>query len=252
MTPGRPRRGLLSAPGSRDEGWAARLKVAAFLALYVTGLWGQAGRLLPAPLSDWHDIPYRLVAPWWHDHVLPQLSRAEQATLFQVFAAYLLALLLPLLVLRRLGIGPVAAGLGRVRSSTTRAGVLGLLVGLPAGFWLVAVTPDPWGSPLQELLEFMTLIPEHFLVFGVLGVLLMPTGELRWRPGGAGLFVVGFAALLFGLLHVGTPHAAELWLSFPLGALFAVVTLATGSIWPAVLAHVTLNLIPMAVQAVLG
>lgn len=236
----------------RADGWGARVKILGFLLLYTTGLWGQAGRLLPAPFSDWHDIPYRLLAPWWHALAPRDWPLADQVMLFAVIAGYVLALAVPLLFLRRLGIGAAAAGLGWTRQHGAAITWSGVLLSVPVGFWLVAVTPDPWAGARRESLEYLSLLPEHFLVFGVLGVLLAPNGRLAWVGGGVGWFAVLGAALLFGLLHVGVPHPAELWTSFPLGALYAAMTLLSGSIWPALLAHLGLNLVPLVVLALAG
>ena len=102
-----------------DEGWLERLKVFAFLTIYVTGLWGEAGRFLPESLNDWHGIPHRLLGQWWQTHVLPQLAYTEQIALFNVAVSYLLALGAPLCALRLLGISASTAGLGRPRSHGT-------------------------------------------------------------------------------------------------------------------------------------
>ena len=234
-----------------DNEWSERLKVFAFLLLYVIGLWGQTGSLLPEPFNHWHGIPYQLLGSWWHNHVSEQLTHAEQIAAFQVVVDYLLAFAVPLLALRTLGISSREAGLGLSQNQGLLITVTGVAITLPVGFWLATVTPNPWGSPLQEALEFTTIVPEHFLVFGVFGVLLLPGRQLIWpavsgRQVGAGLFTLATASLIFGLIHIGTPHSAELWASFPLGLLFAAMTFLSGSIWPAVIAHATLNLFPMA------
>lgn len=234
-----------------DSEWVDRLKVAAFLILYTTGMWGQAGSLLPEPFDVWYGIPSHLLGPWWSDHVPPQLTAPEQTALFLVLTSYLFALGIPLLALRYLGISAVDAGLGLSRQSGIAITLGGILISLPVGFWLLAVVPDPWGSPLQETLEFISLVPEHYLVFGVFGVLLLPGRQLDWAAVGTGqvgavLFTITVVTLVFGLVHVGTPHTAELLTSFPLGFLFAVMTFLSGSIWPGIIAHLTLNLIPMA------
>ncbi len=249
--------GPTPATEPNDEGWAERLKVCAFLTLYVTGLWGQAGRLLPAPFNDWHGIPYRLLASWWHEHVLPQISHAEQLALYQIAEGYLLALVVPLLALRWLGISAADAGLGMPRALGLRTTVAGIVLTLPVGLWLAMATPAPWGTPLYEALELLTLPPEHFLVFGIFGVMLLPGRRLIWSPtsqgaAGAGLFTLCAASTLFLLIHVGTPQPLALLASLPLGLVFAAMTFATGSIWPAVLAHLSLNLVPMAFLAPAG
>lgn len=244
-----------TTPGTKgaDDGWIERFKVFAFLTLYVLGLWGRAGRFLPEPINDWHEVPYRLLGPWWHAHVLPQLANAEQIALFQVITNYLLALAIPLLALHTLGFSAREAGLGRSRSLGFRITIIGIVISLPVGFWLATVTSDPWGSPLQEELELISIVPEHFLVFGVFGVLLLPKHQLIFLSASAGQTVASFitvvaTGLVFGLIHVGTPYPAELLASFPLGFLFAAMTFLSGSIWPAVTAHVTLNIFPMAIM----
>lgn len=234
-----------------DNEWVERLKVFAFLTLYVTGLWGQAGSLLPESFNHWHGIPYQLLGSWWHSHILQQFTYAEQIAVFQVVVGYLLAFAVPLLALRSLGISAQEAGLGLSRNLGFPITAVGVVITLPVGFWLATVTPDPWGSPLQETLEFISVVPEHFLVFGVFGVLLLPGRQLIWpaasaRQMGAGLFTLVTASLVFGLIHIGTPHPSELWASFPLGLIFAAMTFLSSSIWPAVIAHVTLNILPMA------
>jgi hypothetical protein len=183
--------------------------------------------------------------------VLTRSSPPEQIAAFELVASWLLALAVPLLALRVLGIGAATAGLGKARTAGLPVTAAGVVMTLPAGLWLAASTPDPWGSPLQETIEFLSIAPEHFLIFGVFAVLLLPGRRLSWpeAPGplaGAGVFVVAASTLAFWLVHVGTPHPAELWMSIPLGLTFAVMTLLTGSIWPSVIAHVTLNLVPMA------
>ena len=199
--------------------------------------------MLPAPLDDWYSIPYRLFGPWWQTLAPASLSQAEQGALFQLLAALLLALALPLLALRRQGLSLADVGLARSHSHGRSVTIIGLLLSVPLGFWLTLNTPSPWGSPLHEALGLLFIVPEHFLVFGVFGALLLPGGRAQW--GTAGWFAVLAATVNFGLLHVGTPNALELWSSFPLGLLFAIMTFACGSIWPAVIAHASLNVVPI-------
>ena len=128
-----------------------------------------------------------------------------------------------------------------------RAALIGSLLSTPVGFWLALDVTSPWGSLSTELMGYLFMLPEHLLLFGVFGALLLPEG---WAAQGADrdsgwIFAILAAGLAFGLLHVGTPHVLELWLSFPLGVLFAVLTFASGSIWPAVFAHGIMNIVPM-------
>jgi len=236
----------LGAPASADQG--KRLVLLGLLTLYVQGLWGQAARLLPAPLDDWYAIPYRLLAPWWHDIAPAGLDVGGQAALFQLLAGWLLALLLPLLLLGRLGIPPHQAGLAWPRRHGVPLTAGSVLATLPLGWWLATATADPWGSSWQETMEYLLLVPEHFLLFAVFGVLLLPGRHLAWPTGQAGVAVFAVLAMTlnFGLLHVGTPHELELLTAFPLGLVFALMTVLSGSLWPALIAHVTLTLLPWA------
>lgn len=106
--------------------WPGRLAVLAFVACYVTGMWGQAARLLPAPLSDWHDLPYRLAGAWWQAQVPVALGREVQLALFQTLAAYVLGLLVPVLALRAAGVDGAAAGLARPAGAGGRITLLGI------------------------------------------------------------------------------------------------------------------------------
>lgn len=65
------------------------------------------------------------------------------------------------------------------------------------------------------------------------------------------LFAVVMSGMLFGYVHIGKPYPPEVILSFPGGAAVAYVTFRSHSIWPAVLAHWAMNLIPIGLLAVL-
>lgn len=235
----------------RDDGWVERFEVFLFLTAYTTGLWGSAGRWLPAPFNGWHALPAALFGGWWQRHVLTHLPSADRMAVFDLAASWLLALVVPILALRALRVGAVESGLALPRKRGLRVAAIGIAATLPAGFWLVAVTPNPWASVLQETCGLLAMVPEHFLIFGVYGVLLLPGRRLAWPSGGAPRFgeaslVVMGSAVVFWLVHVGTRHPAELWVALPLGAIFASMTVLSESIWPAILAHAALNVVPMA------
>lgn len=235
-------------PGERQSVLHCLL-VFALCVLYVTWFWGEAGRFMPAPFDGWYEVPYRVIAPWWHAHMPGFLRYAEQVALYQVVEAYILALALPLLALRSFGLSRAGTGLewpARRGASVTLAG---LVLTVPIGFGLAIATPHPWGTPLQEGFEFLTLVPEHFLIFGFFGALFLPARRLGWPSPPAMkpvLFAVVATTVIFGLVHVGSPHGIEVIASIALGLVFALMTIFSGSIWPAVIAHCLLNLLPMA------
>ena len=127
----------------------------------------------------------------------------------------------------------------------------------------------------------IVMIPNHFLIGGVFVALLLPERKLpeavsimpvegnpirrglRWvglaqRPHEradprwlawfgltpASLFAILASGLLFMIAHVGE-GGLELALALPGGAAIAYMTLRTHSIWPGLLAHYALNLIPL-------
>lgn len=226
-----------------------------FCTLCATGLWGQAGRLLPAPLDDWYAVPYRAVGHRLVDLMPASLAHEEKLALYQLLEGYALAFLLPLLLLKSFELTPARAGLRLPARHGASVTVAGILLTLPVGFYLACTIADPWGTPLKEFMQFLSLLPEHFLIFGVIGALLLPGRVLAWPAResdqiGAALFAVAAITAIFFLIHIGAPNASEVVASLANGAIFALMTIITGSIWPAIVAHCTLNLVPMAVLAV--
>lgn len=181
------------------------------------------------------------------------LDDAERAALWQVAGWYSLALLLLMLALTWARPSDPWMGLRRSLHRGVRTTLTGVVLSVPLGFSLAALVANPWGSPLAEFLQFLTVVPEHFVIFGIVATLLMPGRRLGWprpseRQGGGAAYAVVATGILFGLAHIGKPHVAEVVASFPLGLLFAWMTIHSGSIWPAVVAHGALNLVPMAVM----
>lgn len=228
-----------------------RLAVLTLCIAYVTAFWGQAARLLPAPLDQWHSLLFRWIGPWWRQHVGVTLSNGEQLALYQLAEAMIVALLLPAWALHRSGRSWGDAGLRLPDRSALWPTLAGIGICLPFGIYLSRVVPDPWGTPLKEGIELVLVIPEHLLIFGVFSAWLMPAGRLakpagRFALGREQFFVILATALIFGLVHIGVESKLVLLASFPLGLINAYVTLRTGSIWPAILAHWTMNVVPMA------
>jgi membrane protease YdiL (CAAX protease family) len=216
--------------------------------LYVTSFWGQAARWLPAPLDQWHSVLYRAIGPWWHDHVATTLSAREQTALYQLIEATFLAVLLPLWILRRNGSSLRNAGMRMPDGSALWPTIAGVVLSFPFGLYLSRAVPDPWGTPIEEGLKLLSVIPEHVLIFGVVGALLLPGVNLRGATGRHTrtheVFAVAATATLFALIHVGAPPAVMM-ASLPLGLINAFVTVRTASIWPAIGAHWIMNIVPM-------
>jgi len=259
-----------NGPADRDTVFTAVLLVLSFA--YVCSFWGQAARLLPPPIDSWHDLYYRRLATWWHAAIGASMPAEDATALYHAVEAFVLGLLVPIIAL---GIGarrPSDAGLRMPAPGTTRVGLALALPALLAGFLLAAVTKDPWGSAVYESLELAAMLPEHFLIFGVVMGLALPgrrlsrqrnprndtikgTPEGRFgdvlRLNNREAFAVAAAGVLFQLAHVGVSDL-ELFVALPMGLLFAYATLCTESIWPALVGHWALNLCPLAVLGLRG
>ncbi len=180
----------------------------------------------------------------------PSPDHFEFLGVWQVVAAYAFGLALPITALKLAGVSDAASSLDWPGRGGARVTLAGVVLSLPVGFWLALATADARRSPVDELLLYLLIVPEHFLIFGFLGALLLPARRLGWPRGGAqqgadAIYAIVATGIVFGLAHVGKAHDAEILSSFPLGFLFAWMTVLSGSIWPAVIAHCTLNLIPM-------
>jgi hypothetical protein len=243
------------------------------LSIYVSAIWGRAGLLLPAPLDNWHYVFYRALIRWSEDARL-LLRAGENATLYSGVEAFLLGLVVPViafaLIWRR---PPSTLGLRRMDAAGWWWTWAGIVLSIPAGLWITGLVP-PQGSELRYVVRMLSMIPEHFLIFGVGVALLLPDRLLRKpaladapleieghrtpsasgaaaakRPDlfGMSLFAIFGSTALFVAVHVGA-KPAELVFSAPMGVFYAYVTWRTGSIWPALLAHWTLNLAPLGIR----
>lgn len=126
------------------------------------------------------------------------------------------------------------------------------------GFWLSRAVSRPWEGLFYEGLELASMIPQHFLLFGILIALSRETRRLPDPP--KSLFSLSrseslglaVSTLLFLAIHLGSPHVAEMIWSVPFGFLFAFMTLKSGSVWPAIFLHWVLNIIPLGWDLVTG
>lgn len=140
---------------------------------------------------------------------------------------------------------------------------------------------------LMYAFALLAMIPEHFLICGVCTAILLPqrrlpfpvpladvptrgaaggrrlrlfrwfglaqphvAGEYRWLSWlgltGPQALAILASGLLFGMVHVGKPPL-ELALSFPGGVAVAYLTVRARSIWPAIVAHWSMNVVPLAI-----
>lgn len=237
--------------GESRSAWLQTLEVSGLCVLYVTAFWGQAAQLLPAPLDQWHSLLYRASGRWWHEHAATALSHREQVALYQLLEALFVGMLVPVWILRRKGCTMRDAGLRVPGRSAVWPTIMGIVLSLAVGLYLSRIVPNSWGTLLQEGLGLLFVIPEHFLTFGVVGALLLPRGRLtgsvrELHTTCEAVFALVVTASIFGLVHVGVQHPSVLIASLPVGVVYAYLTLCTGSIWPAVIGHWIMNVVPMA------
>ena len=100
------------------------------------------------------------------------------------------------------------------------------------------VEPDSAGAAIGALFAFVVVAPvtEELFFRG----LLLPGLERRY---GAGL-AIGLSSLLFALLHFGWAAGAVAGVG---GVLLGALRLRTGSIWPSVALHASINAVPLLV-----
>ncbi|MHC4443386.1 MAG: lysostaphin resistance A-like protein [Planctomycetota bacterium] len=246
---------------------------------------------MPEPLNRWSYFFYSLAKPWWSKHVLAaeQFDQMRNVLLWLIINI-VFGLMIPaiVLLLSRRRLTDVGIGLPNVLGR--RMIIISVIISIPFGLWLLKTTPDLSGMSLTNpayTCALLAMIPEHFLICGTFVALMLPqrilpnpvsiaplegpalTRCLRWiglaqpaSPGhnrflawfgltGVSLFAILVSGTLFGITHFGK-ELPELFMSFPGGVAVAYVTLRSHSIWPAILAHWAMNLIPLAILSLRG
>jgi membrane protease YdiL (CAAX protease family) len=206
---------------------------------------------LPPPLASAANLYRTLLDPWWTQH----------ATLFTVPRDRLFAL--DLAVRMVLGVGIPVGWCVATRAAFSHVGLgwtapawritaLAVAVSVPAGLALGAGGLKPTVD-LSYVMTALGTFPQHLFVFGLGLALLAPpqTTAPSWRsPPSPGEWPALLTlAAIFGATHLGRPTLLEALMSFPGGLLTAFATLRARSIWPAVLAHLSLNGTVLLVQA---
>ena len=257
-------------------GWLISLVVFFIGAVYVCtwwgrGIWWARPYLPPILYQHWYSIP-RAVRRWQGNSFWPWLLTQ--------FLVALVPVLLYLAFRRR----PRDIGLGRFNVLGWRLIAISVLLSIPFGLWIIYTYPgaSPLPGTFREAVltlgRLTAIVPEHVLVCGLFVAMMLPDRRLpakvpvagvggpwgkrilRWlglaQPveGGRvlpwfGLTAASFVAvvtsgILFWLAHLGKASIVEVSLSLPGGVAVAYVTLRCGSIWPAIIAHFAMNLIP--------
>jgi len=268
--------------------WIVSCLVFVVAAIYVCASWSRLPSYFPAPLNQFSFVHDKLIGAWWRGHVVPQGPAYRSDYLLWAANSVVIGLLVPLALLTVARKSPSDMGLGRPNALGSRFTVAAVLLSVPFGLWVLVDNPRAMAQVWNDfryigLCGGVAMIPEHFLLCGVIVALLLPERKLprnvplapvegaapkrllRWlglaqetRVGGPGtalawlgltrasLAAILGSGLLFLVVHIGEPRV-ELLLAFPGGAAIAYLTLRCRSIWPGVLAHYALNLIPLGI-----
>jgi hypothetical protein len=268
--------------GHTLAGWGISLLIFVIGVLYICTWWGSGAKFarpwLPQPLTDLAGFVRTHNSHWYYSHFGGWL-------LFQ-FAIGVVPVL-SVMAFRRT---PGDLGLGRFNVLGLRLILASVLISIPCGFLLIHTGAVPLPASFQVALrllgQLLPVVPEHMCVCGVFVALMLPDRRLpqtipiagvqgpwsrrilRWlglaQPvdgkGGRvlpwfgltteSLVAVVASGILFWLAHLGKRDIVEVSLSLPGGVAVAYVTLRSRSIWPAIIAHFTMNVIPVGMLAI--
>ena len=255
--------------GHTANGWALSIALFTLIVLYVSFYCGRFADYIPGPLGDLiirgRDHLSRLTA---HDY--------GRWLLMHLVLGLCIPSVLVWLSRRRLR----DVGFAWPNLLGRRLILASVVLSVPFGvYFLFALNllKSPSMATWPWAIGLVAMLPEHFLICGVTVAVLLPGRRLpehvplaklagpwwrrglRWlglaQPGSSvlgwggltaeSLMAVTLSGMVFGVVHFGKP-TPELILSFPGGMAVAYVTLRSGSIWPAIIAHWSMNLVPVA------
>jgi hypothetical protein len=258
--------------------------VCVFGVLYTTAFWGRAGEWLPGGLGRWCQLQRHVIDASWAGDVLGSMSKPARRQLLWAVGDAVIGIVVPAIVLAVIGRGMRDAGIGWPNRLGRRFVLVSVILSVPFGVWLLATMPRRIALGelgVWYYVNLLRMIPEHFWICGAFVALLLPgrrlpvvsaapveggavKRSLRWvglaQPAEAGggnrglawfgldgwsLAAILASGVVFGLVHIGKPHGLEVGLSFPGGVVVAYMTLRARSIWPAIVAHWTMNLVPL-------
>ncbi|MGB7291228.1 MAG: CPBP family intramembrane glutamic endopeptidase [Thermodesulfobacteriota bacterium] len=224
--------------------------------------------------------------PWWVDNVLTSWNENDQVVALWLVVWVILGMMVPAALLYLSGLKLTDVGMRMPNTLGWRMIILGIVVSIPFGILLLnSKNYDTGQNPLspEYMMTLLSMIPEHFLVTGVCTALMLPGRRLpsdvsfepvegnfiekglRWFglaqiSANAGsnrildwfgltwvaLFAIVASGAVFRMIHLGKDDL-ELMLSFPGGVAIAYMTIRSHSVWPSVVSHWSLNLIPLGI-----
>ncbi len=264
--------------------WATSILILVGITIYVAIFWAQLAKLLPPPYNQWTFIYEPLIGQWWIDNFFLNQPEYNRLTILWYILCFISSMGIPIIIIILRGRKLTDFGLGMLNKLGIRLTAIAIIVSIPFGLWIQLASPYPHRLSTMYILSLFNKIPEHFLILGILVALMLPnrrlpnpaflapiegsTGKkiLRWlgiaQPttidsdnrtlawfglNWTSLFAIVVSGLVFYMLHLGRANHVEVALSLPGGIVVAYITFRTHSIWHAIPAHWTLNLVPMAI-----
>jgi len=264
--------------------WLISILILTGITVYVAIFWARLAKLLPPPYNQWTFIYEPLIGPWWINNFFLDLPEYTRLEILWYILCFISSMLIPVIIILRKGRKLTDFGLGMLNRLGIRLTSIAIIVSIPFGLWIQLESPYPHRLTTMYVLSLFNKIPEHFLILGILVALMLPHRRLpnpaymapiegsrgkkilRWlgiaQPmtidsdnralawfglNWTSLFAIVVSGLVFYMLHLGRANHIEVALSLPGGMLVAYITFRTHSIWHAIPAHWTLNLVPMAI-----
>jgi membrane protease YdiL (CAAX protease family) len=226
------------------------------------------------------------ITPWWVDNALRSWNENDRVVALWLVVWVILGMVVPTALVYLSGLTLADVGIGMPNALGWRMIVLGIVVSIPFGILLLNnKNYDTGQNPVSpvSIMTLLSMIPEHFLVTGVCTALMLPgrrlpsdvslepvegnfiEKSLRWLGLAqssanadsnrildwfgltwVSLFAIVASGAVFRMIHLGKDDL-ELMLSFPGGVAIAYMTLRCHSIWPSVISHWSLNIIPLGI-----
>lgn len=220
------------------------------------------------------------------DNILTSWNENDQIVALWLGVWVILGMMIPSALLYLSGLKLNDVGMGMPNTLGRRMIILGIVVAIPFGILLLnSKNYDTGQNPLSSgyIMILLSMIPEHFLVTGVCTALMLPGGRLpsdvsfepvegnfiakglRWfglaqssaNTGSnrildwfgltwVSLFAIVASGAVFRMIHLGK-NDLELMLSLPGGIAIAYMTIRSHSIWPSVISHWALNVVPLGI-----
>jgi len=264
--------------------WAISIIILLLITGYVAIFWARLAKLLPPPYNEWTFIYEPLIAPWWINNFFLDQPEYIRLEILWYILCFVSSMLIPMIIIILRGRKLTDFGIGMLNKLGIRLTGIAIIVSIPFGLWIQLASPYPHRLTVMYVLSLFNKVPEHFLILGILTALMLPhrrlpnPAYLAQIEGSAGrkilrclgiaqpvtrdsdnpilawfglnwtsLFAITVSGLVFFMIHLGRANPVEVALSLPGGVLVSYITFRTHSIWHAIPAHWTLNLVPMAI-----